>query len=104
MIPEGIEYIVAGDYSCHVAGRTSYESGLVEKSTVSRRGGKYTGKSSTAAVNLENPMTIDNSADFVVYDRGMHMIRLNENFKTPTEAKEYFMQRYAESIGMSKGK
>ena len=104
MIPLDISHTLVRDYVCHVAGRASYESGIVEKSTVSRRGGKYTGKSSVAAVNLENPMTIHNSADFVVYDEGMNVTYLNKSFKTPKQAREYFANIYLEAMEKTKGK
>lgn len=98
MCPTGIEYIVKGDYSCSVFGRSSADSGLVEKSTVSRFGGRFKGKTTTAAVNVETPNTIDNAADFVVYDKDMNMRLLNPQFKNPTEAKKYYMERYEEFV------
>ena len=98
LCPKGIEYAVKGDYTCSVAGRESYESGLVERSTVSRTDGRITGKTTTAAVNVETPNTIDNAADFVVYDKDMNMRMLNPDFKNPTDAKKYYMERYAEAI------
>lgn len=98
MCPDGIEYQVKGDYTCSVAGRESYESGLVEKSTVSRKDGRITGKATSAIVDLENPNTIDNAADFVLYDKDMNMRVLNPEFKTPTEAKKFYTERYAEAI------
>lgn len=104
MIPQGINYLVAGDYACHVAGRSSYEQGLVQKSSQSRRSGVYDGSFSVAAVNLENTMTIDNAADIVIYDKDMNMIRFNTYFKTPQEAKEATQERYEKAIGKSKSK
>ena len=98
LCPDGIEYVVKGDYTCSVAGRKSAADGLVEKSTVSRTDGRMTGKTTTAAVNLETPNTIDNAADFVVYDKDMNMRMLNPEFKNPTDAKKYYMDRYAEAI------
>ena len=96
--PDGIEYKVKGDYTCSVAGRRSAEEGLVEKSTVSRKDGRITGKTTTAAVNVDTPNTIDNAADFVVYDKDMNMRMLNPQFKNPTDAKKYYMERYEEAL------
>lgn len=98
LCPNGIEYVVKGDYTCSVAGRKSVEDGLVERSTVSRKDGRITGKTTTAAVNVETPNTIDNAADFVVYDKDMNMRMVVPQFKNPTEAKKHYMERYAEAI------
>ena len=102
LIPDGVNRLISGDYSCHVAGRFSYEDGLVQKSSASRKGGVYDAIFSVAAVNLENPMTIDNSADIVIYDKNQNMIRLNTYFKTPQEAKNAAQARYEEAIGVKK--
>lgn len=102
MIPEGMDYLVSGDYYCHVEGRTSYEQGLVRKSNRSRKDGEYELTSSLAAVNLENTLTIDNSTDVIVYDNMGQVVRNNTCYNSPKEAIEAIQAQYKEAIGKGK--
>ena len=102
MLPTTLSHDIPGNYVCHIAGRYSYEDGLVKKASASRTDGKFDGNYSVAAVNLENPMTIDNAADIVIYDKDNNMVRYNTYYSSPKEAQESAQLRYSEAIGVSK--
>lgn len=98
MVPTTLSHDIPGDYVCHIAGRPSYESGLVRKASASRTSGRFDGSHAVAAVNLENPMTIDNAADIVVYDKDNNILRYNTYFSSPSEAQEATQAKYASAI------
>jgi hypothetical protein len=102
MLPTTLSHDIPGNYVCHIAGRYSYEDGLVKKASACRTDGRYDGSYSVAAVNLENPMTIDNAADIVIYDKDNNMVRYNTYYNSPKEAQEATQLRYSEAIGKGK--
>lgn len=95
-------YRIAGNYDYQVSGRTSYESGIIDRSRQTGRANQHTTTRAKASVNLENTFSIDNASDYVTFDSKGQVVSLNSNFSTVDEASRYFQERYSEAIGKGK--
>lgn len=102
MIPSGMDYLVSGDYDCHVEGRNSYEQGLVKTSKISRKNGEYELRSTLASISLEKPWTLNNTTDQIVYDNMGNVVSFNTYYNSPEEAIEAIQVQYEEAIGKGK--